>query len=194
MEAIWWVLRELRKHGLFANLKKCCFHQEEVRFLGYVVSSQRIRIEEERIDAIKAWPESKSVQDIQVFIEFANFYRPFIQGFSKIAAPFTSMLSTSLQPANALPATAIDDSEVVESSGRNKRKLAKSDFTKLVRGVEESSFLALDARRAFTQLRQVFIEAPILQHFDSERHIQIETNAFSYAIGGVLSQMTSETS
>ena len=61
VEAVWWVLGEFRKHGLFANLKKCRFHQEEVRFLGYVVSSQEIRIEEERIDAVKAWPKPKSV-------------------------------------------------------------------------------------------------------------------------------------
>ena len=39
VEAVQWVLGELRKHGLFANLKKCCFHQEEVCFLGYIVSS-----------------------------------------------------------------------------------------------------------------------------------------------------------
>ena len=54
MEAIWWVFRKLRKHDLFANLKKCRFHKEEVRFLGYVVFSQKICMEEERIDAVKA--------------------------------------------------------------------------------------------------------------------------------------------
>ena len=64
LEAVRWVLRELLKHGLFANLKKYCFHQEEVRFLGYVVSSQKICMEEERIDAVKAWPEPKSIRDI----------------------------------------------------------------------------------------------------------------------------------
>ena len=61
VEAVRWVLGELRKHGLFANLKKCRFHQEEVRFLGYVVSSQGIRMEEEKIDAVKAWPEPKLI-------------------------------------------------------------------------------------------------------------------------------------
>ena len=39
MEAVWWVLNLLRKHGLYANLKKCRFHKNEVRFLGYVVSA-----------------------------------------------------------------------------------------------------------------------------------------------------------
>ena len=78
VEDVWWVLGELRKYGLFANLKNCRFHQKEVRFLGYVVSSWGICMEEEKIDAVKAWLESKSVQDIQIFIGFANFYRRFI--------------------------------------------------------------------------------------------------------------------
>ena len=192
VEAVRWVLEELWKHSLFANLKKYHFHQEEVRFLGYVVSSQEIRMEEERIDAVKAWPETKSIRNIQVFIRFANFYRRFIQGFSKIAAPLTSMLKTSPQPAGALPATAVDDSEVVGSSGGNEGKSAKSDFTKPVRRVEEPSFLTPNTRQAFTQLRQAFTEAPIFQHFDPERYIRIKTDASGYAIGGVLSQMTLE--
>ena len=51
-------------------------------------------------------------------------------------------------------------------------------------------YLSPDARRAFTQLRQTFTKAPILWHFDSECHIQIEIDMSSYAIGGVLSQLT----
>ena len=54
VEAVWCVFGELRKYGLFAKLKKCRFHQKEVRFLSYIVSSQAIRMEEERIDAVKA--------------------------------------------------------------------------------------------------------------------------------------------
>ena len=78
VEAVRWVLDQLRKYSLFANLKKCRFHQDEVRFLGYVVSSKGISMEAERIEVVKEWPEPKSVQDIQVFLGFANFYWQFI--------------------------------------------------------------------------------------------------------------------
>ena len=74
VEAVRWVLDLLRKNGFFANLKKCRFHQDEVRFLGYVVSAQGVRIEDERIEAVRNWPEPKLVRDIQVFLGFANFY------------------------------------------------------------------------------------------------------------------------
>ena len=39
MEAVRWVLNLLQKNGFFANLKKCWLHQDEVCFLGYVVST-----------------------------------------------------------------------------------------------------------------------------------------------------------
>ena len=76
--AVQLVLEQLKKFSLFANLKKCRFHQKEDWFLGYVVFSKNIRIEDKRIEAIKQWPEPQSVRNIQVFLGFANFYSRFI--------------------------------------------------------------------------------------------------------------------
>ena len=53
VDEIRWALEQLRKHGLFVNLKKCHFYQHGVRFLGFVISVQEISIEEERIKAVK---------------------------------------------------------------------------------------------------------------------------------------------
>ena len=51
-------------------------------------------------------------------------------------------------------------------------------------------FFTVDTRMTFTKLRQAFVEASILNHFDSKRHIQIEINALDYVIGRILSQLT----
>ena len=51
--AVRWVLGQLRKYSLYANLKKCRFHQEEVQFLGYVMSSKGICMEDKKIEAVK---------------------------------------------------------------------------------------------------------------------------------------------
>ena len=51
--AVRWVLEQFRKFSLFANLKKCRFHQDKVRFLGYVVFLKGICIEDKRIEAVK---------------------------------------------------------------------------------------------------------------------------------------------
>ena len=53
-------------------------------------------------------------------------------------------------------------------------------------------FLTADTKRAFTKLRQAFVEAPILNYFNLEYYIQIETDALSYTISGTLSWLTSD--
>ena len=53
-------------------------------------------------------------------------------------------------------------------------------------------FLITDAKRAFTELRQMFIKASILNQFDPEYHIQIEIDALGYAIDGISNQLISD--
>ena len=50
-----------------------------------------------------------------------------------------------------------------------------------------SNYLTPDAQKAIDQLRQTFTKAPILQHFDPEQYIRVETDASGHAISGVLS-------
>ena len=162
-------------------------------------------MEDEQIEAVKNWLEPKSVQDIQVFIGFANFYWCFIQGFSRIAAPFISILKTTGSSDLTPKAFGADDNEVVGVGSRanetfknlSKSKKAKNDESKSstrsldIRATGEPIFLTSGANKAFNCLRQAFIKALILQHFNPECHIQIETDAAGYAIGGVLSQLSS---
>ena len=55
-----------------------------------------------------------------------------------------------------------------------------------------TSYLTPDVKQAFIQLRQAFNKALIFRHFDQKFHIRIKTNASSYAIGEVLSQLISD--
>ena len=155
VEAVRWVLDVLRKYGLYANLKKCRFHKDEVRFLGFIVSRDGIKMEEERIDAVKKWPEPESVRDIQVFIGFANFYRRFIKGFSRIAAPLTAMLKTT--GSSVALAFKVDDNEVVGSRGAGRsdmsKKSAKSKKMKNVHDLKKPKFLTSKAKEAFNRLK-----------------------------------------
>ena len=176
-------------------------------------------MEDKRIEAVKQWPEPQLVRDIQVFLGFANFYRQFIQGFSWIAALLTSILKTAepkkggvgvggdsraRRGGSKLDERRIDDDEVDgdevddeinDEGGTKVQKLSKSkSLSKSKKTVRSSEFLTPGAKQAFTELRQAFLKAPILHHFDPERHIQIETDASGYAIGGVLSQLILEDS
>ena len=42
IDAVYLVFEELRKYSFFANLNKCWFYNDKVRFLGYVVSAQGV--------------------------------------------------------------------------------------------------------------------------------------------------------
>ena len=50
------VFRVLRENKLYANLKKCDFMQDSLLFLGYVVSSDGIKVDEAKVKAIREWP------------------------------------------------------------------------------------------------------------------------------------------
>jgi hypothetical protein len=86
------VLSRLREYGLTCKLSKCEFHATSTSFLGFVISPDGVSMEPDRVDAITEWPIPTSVHDIQIFLGFANFYRRFIRGYSRITAPITSLL------------------------------------------------------------------------------------------------------
>ena len=78
------------------------------------------------------------------------------------------------------------DNEVDDEIGTIVQDLSKSK--NLFKSKKtKSGFLTSGARKAFSKLRQAFIKAPILHHFDQEYHIRVETDVSSYAIGEVLS-------
>ena len=81
------VLGRLRQFQLYANLSKCQFNTTQVEFLGFIVSTEGIKMDEERVKTIRDWPTPKTYREVQVFLGFANFYRRFIFEFSRIAQP-----------------------------------------------------------------------------------------------------------
>ena len=86
------VLEKLRQAGLYAKPEKCLFSVEEVTFLGYLISPHGIRMDPKKVEAVTSWPTPLSQHDIQVFLGFANFYRKFINEYSRVVTPLTSLL------------------------------------------------------------------------------------------------------
>jgi hypothetical protein len=78
------VFTTLREHGLYAKLEKCEFDKSSVAFFGYVISPDGIFMDKSKVETIQCWATPSSIKDIQHFLGFANFYRRFIKGYSKI--------------------------------------------------------------------------------------------------------------
>ena len=85
------VLKRLQEAGLYVKPQKCQFHATKVSFLGFMISSDGIHMDPAKVEAVLEWERPKSAHDIQVFLGFANFYRRFIKGYSKITAPLTNL-------------------------------------------------------------------------------------------------------
>eukprot|EP00253_Pinus_taeda_P011680 PITA_11680 len=84
-------LRLLREHQLYAKLNKCSFFHTEVHYLGHVVSKEGIAVEPEKIRAIMELVAPKSVDEVRYFMGLASYYRRFIENFSYIAYPISSL-------------------------------------------------------------------------------------------------------
>jgi len=85
------VLTKLREKGLPVKLEKCEFYKHEVPFLGYIISDQGLKMSPDKIKDVLEWPEPRSVKDVQSFLGFANFYRRFIEGYSRVTAALSNL-------------------------------------------------------------------------------------------------------
>jgi hypothetical protein len=87
------VLHTLRDNKLYAKLNKCEFGKTILAFLGHVIGADGIRMDPDKVQAIVDWPAPTTVTQLQSFLGLANYYRRFVKGYSKIAAPLTALCS-----------------------------------------------------------------------------------------------------
>ena len=85
------VLQLLWKHELYAKMSKCSFCQPSVEFLRHIVSGNGVHVNPKNIEVVKAWPCPKSATEVRSFLGLANYFRRFIQGFSKLAIPLVNL-------------------------------------------------------------------------------------------------------
>jgi len=85
------VLKRLQENGLAVSTEKCVWKEQEVESLGYVIGRNGVRMSEGKVKAVLDWGTPRSLTEVQSFLGFANFYRRFIQDYSRIARPLTEL-------------------------------------------------------------------------------------------------------
>ena len=164
------VLEKVHVAGLFVKPAKCEFEANKTTFLGCLISHDGVEIDLEEDFAVNNWEIPKTIQDVQCFLGFTNFYWRFIEGYSRIWTPLFNLLKTVNKDTN----TSVIMTNPAEPVKMTTNK-APIEWT-------------LGCQEVFDELKARFCSAPILKHFDPALETILETDASDYVMSGILSQ------
>ena len=86
------VFAVLQKHQLYINLKKCSFGQNQLEYLGHIISVDGVAVDPTKVQAMLSWPQLKTLKALQGFLGLTGYYRKFVAGCGLIARPPTQLL------------------------------------------------------------------------------------------------------
>ena len=86
------VFDRLRTHHYYAKRSKCEFFKHSVEFLGHVLSSEGLSMEQTKVACLRAWERPRSLAALRSFLGAANYYKKFVRSFSHIAAPLHALM------------------------------------------------------------------------------------------------------
>lgn len=153
------VLTRLQMEGLKAKLEKCDFFKTEVRYLGHVISQHGVATDPSKVDAVANWQRPSNVSELRSFLGFASYYRRFVEGFAKLAAPLHRL--------------------VAELGGSRSRRASGGSLAESWSDTCEQSFEGLKGK---------LVSAPVLAYADFSLPFILEVDASYSGLGAVLSQ------
>ena len=92
LEALRFVLRRLKKHGLTARPSKCTFGYPVMNYLGFTVSELGVSPANDKVEAINNVGCPQTKKKLRSFLGMMSFYRKFIPNLAKLSAPLSDML------------------------------------------------------------------------------------------------------
>lgn len=91
------VLNTASQAGLIINWSKCCFLKREVEFLGHTIGNGLVRPSERKTEAVRRFPEPRTVRQIQAFLGLTGYFRKFIPKYAVIARLLSDLLRANVK-------------------------------------------------------------------------------------------------
>ncbi|KAG7298724.1 hypothetical protein JYU34_017133 [Plutella xylostella] len=86
------VFKILEENGLKIKRSKCDFFAKEVKYLGFIIDVNGVRVDPEKVKAITTMPPPSTVTELKSFIGMVMFYGKFIKNLSTHLAPLYELL------------------------------------------------------------------------------------------------------
>ena len=83
---------KIRESGLKLNKTQCQIRKQSIVFLGHFISSEDIKINPSKIEAITKTPLPRSVNELQRFLGVINYLGRFIPNLTEHTAPLRNLL------------------------------------------------------------------------------------------------------
>lgn len=81
------VLKRCEREGLFVKLSKCVFAAEEIPVLGDFVGRNGIRIDPDKVKAIREWPIPRTKSQMKSFLGTVSYNMKFCEAYGELVAP-----------------------------------------------------------------------------------------------------------
>jgi hypothetical protein len=82
----------LRQYNFFAKLKKCAFGQQELEYLGHIITPMGVKVDQAKIQAMLSWTRPTNISELHGFLGLTGYYRKFVRNYGILARPLTSLL------------------------------------------------------------------------------------------------------
>lgn len=86
------VFQRLRKFNLQLQPSKCQFLRREVVYLGHLITDAGVKPDPTKISCVRDHPVPRNPTEIKQFLGLSRYYKRFIEKYSQIAKPMTTLL------------------------------------------------------------------------------------------------------